>query len=344
MKYLTCLQITLTSLKRKMNKSTAISCANIAFIKYWGKKDSRLNLPFNNSISMNLSNCLTTTTVEFKSRFRGDKTYINGKKVGEDKLERVLRVVDIVRKKSNIALPVRVASENNFPTSAGIASSSSAFSALALAASRAAGMKLSRRQLSILARLGSGSACRSIPDGYSEWHKGKSDNSSFAVQIEPPDHWDLRDIVVVVEERSKKASSTEGHSLASTSPFFKSRLRNLDKRIVALRKALIEKSFVTFGKLIEEEAIELHVIAMTSKKPIFYWNKGTIEVLSKIREWRDRGFLSFFTMDAGSNVHVICRAKDAAKVNAKLISLPEVLYTIINKPGRGACLINKHLF
>lgn len=330
-------------MKKKLCKTTAKAPANIAFIKYWGKKDPQINLPFNNSISMNLSYCFTVTTVEFSSRFKGDGVFIDDKEVWAGEKDRVVNLLNIVRKKASTDQRARVVSKNNFPADAGIASSASAFSALALAASKAAGLNLSLKDLSILARLGSGSACRSVVDGFAEWRKGKDSQTSFAVQLAPCKHWALRDIVAVVAKEKKKASSTEGHAAALASPHYKMRLAELKSRIKELREALLKRQFEKFGQLLEEEAISLHMIAMTSKPPIFYWNKGTIEIINKLYEWRPEGLLAYFTIDAGPNVHVICQAKDEKEINRRLKKLPEVLFTIANQPAKGARLINEHL-
>ena len=223
-----------------MNKATAVSPANIAFIKYWGKRDSKLNIPFNDSISMNLSDCLTTTTVEFRDGLTSDEVFIDGLRIEGAGWDRVRFVLDEVRRMAKIDLFATVTSKNNFPSDAGIASSASGFSALALAASRAAGIKASQKGLSILARLGSGSACRSIPDGFTLWKRGRSDGSSYAIQIAKPAFWDLRDIVVVVSKEKKKAGSTEGHAAAISSPYFKARLTRLPVRIKKLCQHFIK--------------------------------------------------------------------------------------------------------
>ncbi len=322
-----------------LNKVTVKSPANIAFIKFWGKKDSKLNLPFNNSISMNLSNCYTITTVEFDEKLREDKITVDGNKLTSAKRDRVIDILNLVRKIADKRIFAKVVSENNFPSDAGIASSASAFSALALAASKAIGLNLSEKELSILARRGSGSASRSVNDGFSEWVAGTSDKTSYSVSIAKPNFWDLRDLVVVVSTGAKKASSTEGHSVATTSPFFKTRQKNIKKRTAALRSTLLSKNFKKFGELTEEEAIELHVMAMTSKPAIYYWNEGTMEVMSAVRELREKGILCYYTMDAGPTVHVICLSKDESRIKNKLKKLNSVIKIIPNKPAERARII-----
>ena len=322
-----------------MNKATAVSPANIAFIKYWGKKDSKLNIPFNDSLSMNLSECSTTSTVVFDESLKDDFVDINGKNIEGDKKQRVVDILDVVRKIARTRVKARVKSENNFPTAAGIASSASAFSALALAASWAAGLRLSNREISIVARLGSGSACRSVVDGFGYWKRGKDNRTSYAVPLALVDYWQLRDIVAVVSKESKKASSTEGHEAATTSPYFKTRLTMLPKRIKLMKGAFLARDFSTFGQLLEEEAVDLHVMAMTSKPPIFYWNEGTVQVMKSLRKWREEGLEAYYTMDAGANVHIMCLAKDEKEINKRLKKLSGVEFTIVNRPARGTRLV-----
>lgn len=326
------------------HKATAVSPANIAFIKYWGKRDPLLNIPFNNSISMNLSNCLTTTTVEFNSNFLDDSISVDGKEVFDFKKDRVMKILDLVRKKSEICLKAKVVSQNNFPLGTGIASSASAFSALALAGATAAGLSFSKKELSILSRRGSGSACRSAIDGFSEWKAGISDKTSYSIQIAKSDYWGLCDVVVVVDQKEKKVGSTEGHELATSSPYFKTRLKQLPSRIKELKEAFFSKDFEKFGKIVEGEAVDLHMMAMTSNPPIYYWNEGTMEIIHAVQEWRKSGLNVFFTIDAGPNVHLICLRKDAEKVSDEAKKLKNVAFTIINGLCKGTYLIDKHLF
>lgn len=322
-----------------MNEITVRSPANIAFIKFWGKKDPRLNIPFNDSISMNLSGCTTETTVEFDPSLKEDIISVDGNEVAGLGRDRVVVILDEVRKAAKVKLNARVTSKNSFPSDAGIASSASGFSALALAASKAAALNLGQRQLSILARRGSGSACRSIPDGFTYWKKGKDNGSSYAFSLVPPEFWDIRDLVVVVSKEKKKAGSTEGHSVAATSPYFESRLKKLPERIKVLKGAILRKDFDTFGATLEEETVDLHVMAMTSRPPIFYWNAGTMEVMHKVMELRVRGIKCFFTIDAGPNVHVICLGKDENRIKKELGRIKEVLFIIPNKAAGGARII-----
>src|SRR6266540_33229 len=201
-----------------MTTATAQAFANIAFIKYWGNRDNALRLSSNGSISMNLDGLYTRTTVSFQPSLPFDELIINGHEVTGAGLERISYILDLIRDMANIHERAEIMSENNFPSGAGIASSASAFAALALAGSKAAGLRLSERELSRLARRGSGSAARSIPGGFVEWQAGTSDEDSFAFSIAGPAHWDLVDCVAIISAVHKKTGSTEGHSIAPTSP------------------------------------------------------------------------------------------------------------------------------
>jgi diphosphomevalonate decarboxylase len=320
-------------------KAMAKSPANIAFIKFWGKRDRKLNLPFNDSISMNLSECFTKATVDFQEKLREDLININGVEVDGEKKQRVVNFLNAIRKLAKIKTFANVDSENNFPADSGIASSASAFSALALAGSRAAGLNLGQMEVSRLARLGSGSASRSVIDGFAYWKKGRDDESSYSIQLAKTDFWDIRDIVAVVSKESKKISTTEGHEEVLSSPYFKTRIRNIKNRIKEMKSAMLDKNFTKFGELMEEEAVDLHVITMTSKPPIFYWNAGTLQIIRKLQEWREEGLLAYFTIDAGPNVHVICQSKDEEEINERLKKLSLVKFTIVNKVCEGTKLV-----
>jgi len=334
----------------KQFKATAISPANIAFIKYWGWRDKDLVLPNNDSLSMTMDNCLTTTTIKFSPRFKRDLVKIKffGDQEKEAKgshFNRVIGQVKRFRKMAKNNLPVKVVSHNSFPSDAGIAASASAFSALTLVLVDALGLKFSLKELSVLTRLaGSGSACRSVVDGFAYWQKGTGSDSSYAYQLKDEKWWSLVDIVTVVDTQVKEVSSREGHERSRTSLHYQARLKELPKRVTRVKEAILKKDFPQLGEAIEQDAVSMHLIAMTSQPPIFYWNEGTMEIIQSLRQWRQKNLLAYFTMDAGANVHVICREKDCQEVNKRLKKIGHVLFTIVNRPCKGAKLVTKHLF
>lgn len=325
-------------------KATAKAPANIAFIKYWGRKNEALRLPLNSSISMNLSNAYTVTTVDFSPSYIRDEIEFKNKVVSEKDKNRIIEHLDRIRKLAKIRLFAKVVTENNFPQKTGIASSSSGFAALTKAVCTSLDLNLTQKELSILARLASGSACRSIPDGFVEWRQGDKSEESFACSLYDENYWDLRDIVLVLKEEEKKIPSSDGHRNVQTSPLLKKRLNNLPKRIERLKKALKEKDFYTFGKIIEEEALEMHSVMKTQTPPLFYLNRSTIEIIEKIKAWRKRGLFSYFTLDAGPNIHLVCEGKDEKEVLERVKGKEEIKQIIVNKPSQGASIISKHLF
>lgn len=317
-------------------KATAIAPANIAFIKYWGKADDALRLPLNSSISMNLSGCTTTTTVEFLPEYQSDDaTFLQSEGIPS----RVSQHLDRLRQRAGTKLHAKVITSNTFPSGAGIASSASGFAALTVAAAEALELKLSEKELTIFARLGSGSACRSIPDGFVEWRKGKNSQTSFAHSLHSSEYWDLRDIILVASTESKKTGSTEGMRKARTSPFFRKRLRGIPDRILEVKRALTKKDIERLGVVMEEDCINMHAVAMTQRPPILYWNGMTIAIIHAVYDWRSHGVPVFFTIDAGPNVHLICEAKDEHVVVAKAKEAFRTLPLIINRVARGAHVV-----
>lgn len=325
-------------------KASAQAPANIGFIKYWGKRDEKLRLPCNSSISMTLSGCTTTTTVEFSSKFKKDTFKILGEKRVEKEQARVTGHLNRIRKKAGVNFKAKVISKNSFPKKAGIASSASGFAALTLAATRALDLNLSEKELSILARQGSGSASRSIPDGFVEWKVARKSKDSYAHSLYSEDYWNLKDLVVVVENPIKKIGSTLAMKLSLKNPYFKIRLRKLPERIKNLKKALARKDFNMLGEIIEEDSVEFHSIIMTAKPPIFYWNRVTMALIQKVHFWRSKGIPVYFTIDAGPNVHLICQKDIEKKLVREVKKVRGVKRVILNKPSKGARIITRDLF
>lgn len=318
----------------------AISHPNIAFIKYWGNADPILRVPANGSISMNLTGLETVTSVSFSPDLPADQLIINGERKTGAPLERVERFLDIVRNMASSDLKAQVISENNFPTGAGIASSASAFSALSLAASAALGLGLSLKALSCLARRGSGSACRSLPDGFTEWYAGSGDDDSFAESIAPPDHWQLTDCIAIVETAHKPVGSSEGHQLAGSSPFQAARVASAPERLDTCRRALLDKDFRALADIVETDSDMMHAVMMTSRPPLFYWEPASLTIMKSVKRWRSEGLQVCYTLDAGANVHVICAPGCADETASLLQQLSGVADVLRAEPAPGARLLD----
>ncbi|MFN7035662.1 MAG: diphosphomevalonate decarboxylase [Bellilinea sp.] len=319
--------------------ATAIAHPNIAFIKYWGNRDDSLRIPANGSISMNLEGLTTRTTVRFESKLKNDTLILNQKLQGGKALQRVSAFLDIIRQKASFKYFAEVVSENNFPAGSGLASSAAAFAALSLAASKAAGLNLNRQELSALARRGSGSACRSIPAGFVEWLPGIEDEDSYAISIAPPSHWELIDCIAIVETDHKTVGSTEGHQLAATSPLQNARVEDAPRRLDICRRAILQKDFEAFAQIVELDSNLMHAVMMTSSPPLFYWNPASIDLMKRVRNWREEGLAVCYTLDAGPNVHILCLNEALSEVKFRLQQIPAVEQILVCRPGGAATLL-----
>jgi diphosphomevalonate decarboxylase len=324
-----------------VSKAAAIANSNIAFIKYWGNRDPKLRVPATGSISMNLDGLYSRTTVTFNPALAADVVVLSGEAHSPASAKRVSEHLDRIRTLAKISTFARVDSHNNFPTGAGIASSASGFAALTVAACAAAGLQLAERELSILARQGSGSASRSIPAGFVEWQTGLSADGgdSYAFSIAPPDHWVLVDCIALVSMEHKAVGSADGHALAPTSPLQPARIEDTSRRLQACREALLARDFARLAEVVEEDSTMMHAIMMTSNPPLYYWHPATLAVMQAVRGWRAGGLPACFTIDAGPNVHVLTTAESAAEVERRLRSLPGVLKILTARPGPGAALV-----
>jgi diphosphomevalonate decarboxylase len=319
-------------------QTIAIAHPNIAFIKYWGNRDNDLRIPLNGSISMNLDSLTTQTTVEIQPDLLSDKLIINGRDAARKATERISVLVDLVRKMSKRNEYALVSTVNNFPVGSGIASSASGFAALALAASVAYGLNLSEKDLSRLARRGSGSACRSVPSGFVEWQAGTSDDDSYAFTIAPLEHWDLVDLIAIVDKSHKKTGSTEGHQLAYTSPFQHSRVEDAPRRLQICRQALLERNFVSFASVVELDCLMMHAVMMTSTPDLLYWKPATLEVIQKVTSLRAQGLPVCYTIDAGANVHILTPKDNISVIQAEVQKMNIVQSLLVSGPG-GAVYI-----
>jgi diphosphomevalonate decarboxylase len=318
---------------------SAIAHPNIAFIKYWGNRDAALRIPLNSSLSMNLSGLETRTTVRFDTSLSTDQFVLNGQPQSGKNLDRVSEFLDVVRRRAYLGQFAHVESENNFPLGAGIASSASAFAALALAGSQAAGLDLTEKKLSRLARMGSGSAARSVPSGFVEWQAGQADNDSFAYSIASPEHWNLVDLIAIVDPLQKATGSSEGHNLASTSPLNQLRQAGVNQRLAICREAILMRDFTAFAEVVEADSNWMHAVMRTSQPPLYYWHPLTEVILWQVVEWRRAGHAVCASVDAGPNVHILALDTEVAWLKTELTSLQGVKDLILAKPSEGAQLI-----
>ncbi|WP_085060455.1 diphosphomevalonate decarboxylase [Staphylococcus haemolyticus] len=294
---------------------------NIALIKYWGKADEALILPMNNSLSVTLDRFYTETRVTFDETLTEDQLILNGEAVNAKESAKIQRYMEMIRKEAGISEHALIESENFVPTAAGLASSASAYAALAGACNEALQLGLSDKDLSRLARRGSGSASRSIYGGFAEWEKGHDDESSFAHRIEA-DGWEneLAMVFVVINNKSKKVSSRSGMSLTrDTSRFYQYWLDNVEPDLKETKEAIAQKDFKRMGEVIEANGLRMHATNLGAQPPFTYLVPESYDAMRIVHECREAGLPCYFTMDAGPNVKVLIEKKNQQAIVNKFL-------------------------
>lgn len=315
-----------------MSSTTAKACANIALIKYWGKRNEELMLPTKSSLSVSLESLKTSTKVSFNYE---DRLSINGCNIQGDAFTKFITFLNKFRKKFEIDKHFAVESFNNFPTAAGLASSSSSFAALAQALNNLCAVNLDTKGLSILARLGSGSASRSVYGGFVVWHKGLLHDGSdcFAQQLFTKDHWpEFRIIVVILQSAQKKISSSSGMQISvATSKFYNDWVAHSELRLNDMIEAIKQKNLANVGALAELDCLEMHQAMQDSTPAINYFNDKTVAVMDMIKKLRISGVQCYFTIDAGPNVKIITDTSNQNSVLDKLKTVDGIEQIIVSK-------------
>lgn len=318
---------------------TARAHTNIALVKYWGKADTDLIIPQNGSLSLTLDHFYTDTTVEFDSKLTTDQFILDGESKSPVKITNFL---NIVRQKAGINTFAKVDSVNHVPSTAGLASSASAYAALAAAASKASGLNLSHKELSKLARRGSGSASRSIYGGFVEWIKGYNDDTSYAVPIEEDLDWKIGMIVAMVNPDKKKISSRTGmQTVVNTSPFYSAWVESIDDDLRNIKVAIKNRDFKTMGEIAESNAMRMHALNLSSSPHFNYFEPLSIEIMDTVEDIRTNEQIEcYYTVDAGPNIKILCQQKDADDLLSKLrVRFPQIQFSF-TKPGPGIKYLN----
>lgn len=326
-----------------LHRATFEASPNIALVKYWGIRDVARGLPYNSSISFTVDQLRTRTTVAFEPTLSKDRLVLNGKETRGSALEDVTRFLDRVRALATIDDRAFVRSANNFPTASGLASSASGFAALAGAASRAAGLPLSPRRLSQLARLGSGSAARSIFGGFVEWRAGTRPDGRdcYARPLFPARPWpDFRDVVVLIADApTKEVRSAEAmQSTVRTSPYFADRQRELPERTARIRRAIGRRDAAALFPLIIEECDSFRRVCETTNPSLDYLTAGSRAVMDEVLRMNQeaRRSVAAYTHDAGAHLHIFTLEADAARVRRRLARIPGVRRTHLLRAGPAA--------
>lgn len=349
------------------NFAVAKANVNIALIKYWGKRDERLILPYTSSLSLTLSDLYATTSVHFDESLTADCVTLDEVELPTDDSTRlrVVAMLDLVREKAGISTKAKVVSHNHVPIAAGLASSASGSAALAAAASYAAGLNLTPRELSRLARRGSGSACRSIFGGFVLWNKGEDDETSYAEPIadllaetaDKPLSASLSAsipaslssslsapknlnpaMIVVTLDRSKKpiSSRTAMRRTVETSPAYMPWVEQSKKDLARALDAIRVGSIEQLGEVMEQNSLGMHETMRKANPPVNYLTDKTYAVLDAVRSMRECGWPVWATMDAGPNVKVLTDAGCAARAAEELRGrVAESAKFTIALPGDG---------
>ena len=326
-------------------KATAAAHSNIALVKYWGKRDEGLILPWQSSLSVTLAPLEVKTTVAFGAK--EDSVRINGKEAKGSERARVLALAQVLREEAPGLGPVRVESEGNFPASAGLASSAAAFAALALALRQAAGLPMEVEATSLLARQGSGSACRSVQGGVCVWHRGqRADGAdSLARQHFGPQHWpSLRMVAVILSREAKATHSRDGmRSAVQTSPYYPAWVASAEADIAPALEAIAARDLARLGALAECNAWRMHATSFAANPPLSYIKPTTLALLLALEEERQRGTPLWFTLDAGPNPVLLTEEAHLPRVLA-FVEAFSPLETVVCHPGGDARLLEAHLF
>lgn len=335
---------------------TALATPNIAMIKYWGKRDyTGLNTPNNSSISMTLDENLNTkTTVMFSDELENDKLFINkveeqihGNDVSE-KSKYIKNTLESMKKLAGVKSNAVVVSENNFPSGAGIASSASGAAALIFALNEALKLKMNVKQLSIMARKISGSACRSVYGGIVKWNVGsKSDGSdSYAEQVFDENYWKtLVDIVAIVDSGTKKVSSSIGHeATVKTSVLYKNRIPFAEEGVKVVETAIKNRDINSLSMAIMRDSNNMHATMLDTWPPIMYMNDISKEIIYRINELNEsqkNKCIAGYTFDAGPNAHIITTDENKKEVLEMLKKIKGIKNIVESHQGRGPRLLSK---
>jgi len=321
-----------------LKKVTVKAHPNIALVKYWGKRDEDLKIPFNNSISLTLDSIYTLTSIEIIESNQ-DKIIFSNRDIKQKEKDRIIKFLDIFRNTFNKKdLKFSIVTENNFPTASGLASSSSGFCALGVGLNELLEINLDKKEISKFTRIGSGSACRSIYGGFVEWEKGilSNGNDSYASQIVDENYWDLRMLITVIDDKEKSKSSTNAmKETVLTSPFYQAWLNSIEKDLNEVRSGILERDFEKLGKTIEHNCLKMHSTMFASFPPTIFWQAETISIIKEVYLMREKGLNCYFTIDAGANVKILCLPNETEKIKSQLSQLSGVKNIIECKIGKS---------
>lgn len=289
--------------------------SNIALCKYWGKRDAELNLPINSSLSVSLGHLGSKTRLTVLDG-PADQVILNGELQAADSAfaRKVTSFIDLFRRDADHR--IKVETENNIPTAAGLASSASGFAALMQAVNEFYNLELDLQLQSAFARMGSGSASRSLFNGFVEWQMGQREDGMDSVAAPLDSRWpDLRIGLVKVSTAQKPVDSRSGmNRTVATAHLYQSWPIQAAADLVQLHRAIAEQDFTLLGSTAEQNALSMHATMIASWPPLLYWQADSVTAMHKIWQLRADGLELYFTMDAGPNLKILFNAADETAV------------------------------
>jgi diphosphomevalonate decarboxylase len=320
-------------------RATAMAHPNVALIKYWGKRAAVGNLPATGSLSVTLGGMRTQTTVEFDPALPADEVLLNGAP-NPEAAGRVATCLDLLRADAGLHRYARVTSHNDFPTGAGLASSASGFAALALAGAAALGLDATRARLQEVARIGSGSAPRSLFGGFV-----LLSNDGEGTRCEPvlaPAEWPVSVVVAITSEVAKATGSRPGMAQSQrSSPYYPAWVDTHASDISTALDCIAARDFLGLAEVSEHSCLKMHAVMMTTRPPLMYWSPATLACLLEIQALRRAGVPVFFTVDAGPQVKAICLNEAVAEVEQALRAVPGVLRLVSSPLGGPAAVLER---
>ncbi|HEX5353560.1 MAG TPA: diphosphomevalonate decarboxylase [Rhodanobacteraceae bacterium] len=322
-------------------QASAQAQPNIALVKYWGKRDVALNLPAAGSLSITLDALHTHTMLRFDPALADDDIALNGEH-SEEQSRKISAFLDLFRARAGITTLAHVESGNDFPTGAGLASSAAGFAALAVAADRALGLELGARELSALARRGSGSAARSIFGGFVEMAAGvRADGEdAFAAPLLDAAAWPLKVVVAITSHEKKAVGSRVGMEASKqTSPYYRDWIAAVPEDLAVARDAVEARDFEKLARVSEASCLAMHAVMLATRPALIYWNGATLDCIRCIRALQAQGTGVFFTIDAGPQVKAVCLREAAAGVADALSGIAGVEQVFPSGLGEGARIV-----
>ena len=323
-----------------MVKATGRANGIQGLIKYHGLKDKKRRLPFHDSISVCAKQLYTTATVEFDKSYPEDRIEINGAPAAGREAERVLDVVNYLRRITKTREHFRLASKNSIAEGKGLGFSAAAFASIAMASSKALGLNLKTERLSEVARLGAGSATRSVAGGFALWHANKN-GRSYAEQLSLGENMNFAMAIVPIASPIK---TDMAHAEAVSSPFFKARVKEVNTNLRKMRNAIVKGDLAKIGNLAEHDSLSLHAVTMTGTTRLFLITPETIRIIRRVVDLREKeGIPVWFSLDTGPSVWINTNAESVDRI-ADDIRQDSGMTVLKSGVGGPAVEVDEHLF